>query len=145
MDVPCTSIWPIVVGFQIDPDGIFRQILAPTNEGKVNPESGVEAKQQNVNADERGGGPNQEHFDGRPDGPQHQPPADAEPQPRRGGGIGDREHDLDECRLQWLGRNLLNKHFGTIAITATDTAAPRMRVGKISEMTTHVTGARVMA
>ncbi|MCH7226958.1 YceI family protein [Haloferula sp. A504] len=31
---------------------------------------------------------------------------------------GRRELDLDECRLQWLGRNLLNKHFGTIRITA---------------------------
>ncbi|BCX47033.1 YceI-like domain-containing protein [Haloferula helveola] len=26
--------------------------------------------------------------------------------------------DLSECRLEWTGRNLLNKHFGTIAITA---------------------------
>lgn len=26
--------------------------------------------------------------------------------------------DLDECRLEWLGRNLLNKHFGTIDITS---------------------------
>lgn len=31
---------------------------------------------------------------------------------------GRRELDLEECRLQWLGRNLLNKHFGTIAITS---------------------------
>lgn len=30
---------------------------------------------------------------------------------------GRRELDPDECRLQWLGRNLLNKHFGTIGIT----------------------------
>jgi len=26
--------------------------------------------------------------------------------------------DLDECRLEWLGRNLVNKHHGTISITA---------------------------
>ncbi len=31
---------------------------------------------------------------------------------------GRRELDLDECRLQWLGRNLLNQHVGTIGITA---------------------------
>ena len=30
---------------------------------------------------------------------------------------GRRELDLAECRLQWLGRNLLNKHYGTIEIT----------------------------
>jgi rhodanese-related sulfurtransferase len=30
---------------------------------------------------------------------------------------GDHELDLAECRLEWLGRNLLNKHQGTIAIT----------------------------
>ena len=31
---------------------------------------------------------------------------------------GRRELDLAECRLQWLGRNLLNKHLGTIDITS---------------------------
>lgn len=31
---------------------------------------------------------------------------------------GDHELDLSECRLEWLGRNLINKHHGTIAITA---------------------------
>lgn len=31
---------------------------------------------------------------------------------------GRRELDLNECRLQWLGRNLLNQHVGTIGITA---------------------------
>lgn len=31
---------------------------------------------------------------------------------------GRHELNLGECRLQWQGRNLLNKHFGTIDITA---------------------------
>mgnify|MGYP001943764760 CR=1 FL=1 len=31
---------------------------------------------------------------------------------------GSHELDLNECRLEWLGRNLLNKHHGTIEITS---------------------------
>ena len=41
-------------------------------------------------------------------------PAPASPAPQWP--VGRRALDLDLCRVEWLGRNLLNKHFGTVPI-----------------------------